>query len=322
MNQTEANPEPGELGTLVPVEPRSLWPDEAGDFTPWIRDNIERIGTALGIRFDTVTSEEPVGRFNADLWGQEEGTSGRSIVIENQLTDSNHDHLGKLLTYGAGLNADILVWVAPRFRDEHLDALKSLNESSVGRRHYFAVQVEVFRIGDSNPAPFFRVLVSPPNWTQQLRPPRSTPSPRMQAYHEFFDSLLTSLKERDANITQMSRVGYQSWLGIPTGRSGYTFVWTFTRGQKFRVELYIDPGDKDRNKQDFEALESQREDIEQELGNGLAWERLEDARASRIALYTSGSIDYSSDKLNELSEWAIESLLNFRNAFGVRIRNL
>ena len=77
------------IGTLEPVDPPTLWADEAGDFTPWLRDNIERIGAVLGVNFDTVNSEEPVGRHNADLWGQEDGPQGRGVLIENQLTESN-----------------------------------------------------------------------------------------------------------------------------------------------------------------------------------------------------------------------------------------
>ena len=310
------------IGRLEPVDPRLLWPDEAGDFTPWLRDNIERIGGVLGINFDSVNSEEPVGRYNADLWGQEEGTRGRGVLIENQLTESNHDHLGKLLTYGAGLKADISVWVATHFRQEHLEALRWLNESGNDRRHYFAVQLEVFKIANSEPAPFFRVLVQPPGWTSTSRTPRSSPSPRMRAYHEFFDRFLTNLKQRDATITQMNRVGYSSWISMSAGRLGFLYGVSFARNQQFRVELYIDFGDREKNKTAFGTLESKQEEIEQGIGVGLGWERLDDARASRIAMYTAGSIDYADEKLEELSAWAIDGLLKFRDVFGERIKQL
>jgi hypothetical protein len=94
-NSENAAPQ-DELGELVSVNPRDVWPGEAANFTPWLKENIDRLAGVLGIGFDEVTSEEPVGRFSADLWGQEEGTTGRSVVIENQLTESDHDHLGGL----------------------------------------------------------------------------------------------------------------------------------------------------------------------------------------------------------------------------------
>ena len=310
------------IGKLESVDPRLLWPDEAGDFTPWLRDNIERIGAVLGINFDSVNSEEPVGRYNADLWGQEEGTRGRGVLIENQLTESNHDHLGKLLTYGAGLKADISVWVATQFRLEHLEALRWLNDSGNDRRHYFAIQLEVFKISKSEPAPIFRVLVQPPGWTSTSRPTRSTPSPRMKAYHQCFDQCLKDLKQRDATITQMNRVGYQSWIAMSAGRLGFQYAISFARNQRFRVELYIDCGDRDKNKTAFDTLESRQVEIEQEIGIELGWERLEDARASRIAMYTAASIDYAAESLQELSAWAIDGLVKFRCVFGERIKQL
>jgi hypothetical protein len=311
-----------ELARLISVDPRAVWPSEAANFTPWLRENIDRLADVLGIGFDEVTSEEPVGRFSADLWGQEEGTAGRSVVIENQLTESDHDHLGKLLTYAGWLKADIAVWVATQFREEHLEALRSLNNSSGGQRHYFAIQIDVFQIGGPPRAPFFRVLVQPQGWATGPRDPRTKPSPRMRAYHDFFDELLSRLKTEDPGVTDMSRVGYQSWLPIPSGRTGFSFNWSFARGQRFRVELYIDPGDRERNKQVFDALESQREEIEDRLREHLSWERLEDARASRIALYRPGSIDYSEEKLEELARWATDKLLAFRAVFGERIKEI
>jgi hypothetical protein len=310
------------LGSLTPVEPREVWQDEAGDFTPWLRDNIERLGATLGISFDTINTEEPVGRYNADLWGQEEGPPGRGIVIENQLTESNHEHLGKLITYAAGLESDIAVWVAPHFRDEHLAAIKYLNETSEGRRYYFAVQIELFRIDQSEPAPLFRVLAQPRNWSPRRRRPPGTPSPRMQAYHDFFERFLKVLKQRAPGVTQMTRVGYQGWLNIPAGKSGFVFAASFARGERFRVELYIDEGDKGKNKKAYDALESQRAAIQGELEAELSWERLDEARASRIAEYTSGSISYSPEKLQELTDWAVPRVLKFRDVFGGRIRPL
>jgi len=319
MAVEEGNLPAPELGNMTPVPLREVWPDEAGDFTPWLKENIEHLGAALGISFDTIDAEVAVGKYNADLWGQEEGPSGRSIVIENQLTESNHDHLGKLITYAAGLKSDIAVWVAPRFWDEHLDAIRYLNETAGGHRYYFAVQIEMFRIDQSQPAPLFRVSVHPNNWASQNRPLRPPHSPRMEAYHKFFEQFLGMLKQRDSSITQMTKVGYQSWLFVPSGRYGFLYGVSFARGQRFRVELYIDISDKENNKKTFDALQSQRTAIEGELGAELSWERLDDARASRIAVYTSGSIDYSTDKLQELVQLAIDRVLKFREVFGGRI---
>ena len=322
MENETPTPNQPDLITLTSVDPHSVWPDEAGDFTPWLRDHIELLGAELGIRFDSVNTEEPVGRYNADLWGQEEGPQGRGIVIENQLTDSNHDHLGKLLTYGSWLKADLLVWVAPRFRDEHLDAIGWLNENSREGRSYFAVQIEVLKVDDSRFAPRFRILVQPKGWNPG--PPKTAPSPRRLAYNRFFTELLARIKAEIPGLTQMSQVRYDSYLGMPSGRTGFVYSIAFTRDQGFRVELYIDQGKgkREENKAAFGALEDSQEAIESELGSKLSWEQLEDARASRIASYTSGSIDYSEEAVEQLRSWAITTLTKFREIFGNRIKDL
>ena len=144
----------------------------------------------------------------------------------------------------------------------------------------------------------------------------------MKAYHQFFDQFLKDLKQRDATITQMNRVGYQSWIAMSAGRLGFQYAISFARNQRFRVELYIDCGDRDKNKTAFDTLESRQVEIEQEIGIELGWERLEDARASRIAMYTAASIDYSAESLQELSAWAIDGLVKFRYVFGERIKQL
>ena len=308
-----------DLGILLEVDPIEVWWNEARDFTPWRRDNIDLLGAELGINFDTVTTEERVGKYYADIWAKEEPPSKRGVVIENQLSESDHDHLGKLLTYGAGLQADILVWIAERFRSEHLDAINSLNQTADGRKNYFAVQLEVFRIGDSQPAPFFRVLAKPANWTG--KPPPSGPSPRMKAYQDFFERFLGTLKETDKSITRMSKTYPASWLGLPTGRIGFTYSCAFTR-TGFKVELSIDDRDVRKNKERFDELERERADMEPDIGMELSWERLEDAQSSRIATYVDGSIDYNPETLDQLSEWAVNTALRFRDVFGERIKRL
>ena len=288
---------------------------------PWSRDNIDALVSRLGLNVDGVNSEEQVGRYTVDLWAQEEKPRSRGIVIENQLTMSDHDHLGKLQTYGAGLGAEIIIWVAPEFRDEHLEAIRWLNEPNEGKS-YFAVQLEVLKISGSPPAPLFRVLVQPKDWAATRSPVRTEPSPRMIAYKGFFEGFLNDLKLASPSFTITAKARHDSYLTFSAGRTGFQLGGSFNRGRRFRAELYIDKGDKDSNKAAFDALFSQKDEIENELGVSLRWERLDEARACRIADYNSGSIDDAQEVLAELTDWAVGAVIRLKNTFGPRIAKL
>jgi hypothetical protein len=154
-----------ELGTLKRIEAREIWIDEARDFTPWLKENIGVLGSVLGMDLDLVDSEVAVGPFSCDLMAKD--VSGdRWVVIENQLEQTDHSHLGQLLTYGAGREASVFVWISPRFRDEHRAAVDWLNEQSGERALFFGVEIEVVVIDDApKAAPNFKIVSSPNKWT-------------------------------------------------------------------------------------------------------------------------------------------------------------
>ena len=173
------------MGTLTREKDlRSVWEHEANDFTPWLQDHIDLLGEALGLDIEVEGREGEVGGFSVDLYGKETGT-GRTVIIENQLDQSNHDHLGKLLTYAGGRDARIAVWVAPTIRDEHLETIHWLNSQTGEGTDFFAVEIELFRIGKSKLAPHFNVVARP----------RANLTRQPTAYYEFHADLLRLLKE-------------------------------------------------------------------------------------------------------------------------------
>lgn len=155
------------LGRLESIEVRTAWANEAASFTPWLAENLDRLGEALGLELAIDATEVPVGPYRADIVAREirEDTV---VLIENQLDPSDHGHLGQILTYLTGLGAQRIVWIAPRFRDEHLSAVRWLNEHTVEPFAFFAVQVSVVRIGDSPLAPLFEVLEKPNDWDREV----------------------------------------------------------------------------------------------------------------------------------------------------------
>ena len=157
-----------DLGKLEPVDVRKAWSHEAHDFTPWLADNLDRLSSHLGIELELEGTEAFVGPFRADIVARVPQTEDR-VLIENQLEWANLQHLGQVLAYLAGLEAKIVVWVATGFLDEHLTAIRWLNEHTVGGFAFFAVQVSVVRIGDSQLAPVFEVLERPNEWHRQVQ---------------------------------------------------------------------------------------------------------------------------------------------------------
>ena len=142
------------LDKLERRELQDVWPHEALDFTPWLSEdaNLRMLGDAIGIELELIETESSVGSFNVDIFAREAGTS-RKVVIENQLKETNHDHLGKAITYAAGKSAEIVVWVVARARDEHRQAIEWLNEHTDDDVAFFLVEIELWSIGGSLPAP-------------------------------------------------------------------------------------------------------------------------------------------------------------------------
>ena len=306
------------LGTLKRVDPRSVWEHEAQDFTPWLRDNIELLAETVGLELDLVETESPVGTYAVDLYAKDLNT-GRWVIIENQLEQTDHTHLGQLMTYGAGKEAGVVIWISPKFRDEHRQALDWLNEITEEPVSFFGIELEVVRIGDSLPAPHLKLVAQPSEWPEPIIPPGF--SPRQQAYQAFFAELLDKVKGKYPHLTRATKAYPQNWFTFPVGRSGFSILVNFSRGGAFDVELYIDTGNKLRNKAAFDALYEDREKIEDDVGMALIWEKLENKRASYIFCSTQGTID-DETQLDRLRDWAVELVSTFHKVLAPRVREL
>lgn len=158
------------LDKLKKVDLRDVWPHEALDFTKWLSEepNLAILSSAVGIELELIETESSVGSFNVDIYAQEAGTR-RKVIIENQLEDTNHDHLGKVITYAAGKGAEVVVWVVARARDEHRQAIEWLNQHTDSDFGFFLVEIELWSIGDSLPAPRFNVVEQPNEWTKAIK---------------------------------------------------------------------------------------------------------------------------------------------------------
>ena len=310
------------LGELKRLNARQAWKNEASEFTPWLRDNIVLLANTLGLELDLVQCEVAMGDFAADLVAKDLN-SGRFVVIENQLDPTDHKHLGQILTYAANTKAGVMVWISPKFRDEHRQALEWLNDITDEDIDFFGLQLEVLQIDDSAPAPNFSVAAKPSAWTKATRRSGQA-TPRQQAYHEFFAALIGELKSKAPHITSAQNAGYDSWFAFSAGRPGFSYSFAFTQDKRFRVELYIDTGTREANERAFDLLQEDQAAIIQEVGLPIVWERLDTKRACRVAVYhgCSSQITDPPEALQEIRHWAVQTAIQFRTALAPRIQRL
>ena len=306
-----------ELAKIEEVDLRKQWPNEADDFTPWLQDNMDLLGDALGIELEVQQREASVGTFSLDLLARDIGNN-RPVIIENQLEPTDHSHLGQLLTYAAGYEASAIVWIAKEFRDEHRAALDFLNGRTGEDTEFFGVVVELWKIDSSRPAPHFRIVSAPNDWQKGTKSQTTQRSERGERYREFFQPLMERLRE-DSQFTHARTVRIapaRNWCSFPTGHGrGLIYSASFYRGGN-RVEVYFDGGDKEWNKQLFEKLEKRKGEIESEIGGEFKWERLDDKIACRISVVRSGSIDDNPEELENIREWMFDRLIDFERVFG------
>ena len=312
-----------QVGMLRPVPIREVWRDEARDLTPWLAENPALLEDALGLELELEGQEVAVGPFSADLLFRDV-SSGQLVVVENLINPTDHDHLGKVITYAAGLGAHHIVLLAERFRPEHRSALTWLNSISDDDHCFFGLSLEVWKIDNSTPAPRLRIEVQPDDWARTVR---STASHAMTDYQQacvdFWAEFLPLFHEAHPGWSKATKPQKQTWMNFPSGRSGITFTGAFTRrdgNPGLRAELYIDVGDREQNKALFDQLHAQRESIERSLGETLGWERLDDRQASRICLnYRNQAAIADRELWPDLQPWLIQALGTMRQGLGPRL---
>lgn len=267
-----------DIGKLERVALREVWQHEAFDFTQWLQENIDVLNAALDINLVNVDREQAAGSFSIDLVAEDEG--GGTVIIENQLERSNHDHLGKVITYLTGMGAKAAIWIVADPRPEHVAAIAWLNEASSAA--FYMVKVEAVRIGESPPAPLFTLIVGPSEDTKEVGQTKKEIAERYGIRKRWW----TQLIERSASTSKLHAhitAGEYSWIGTSSGVRGLNLNYVVTQDE-CGAELYIDRGkdSEEENKRIFDQLHSHQTEVEAAFGGPLSWERLEGRRACRI----------------------------------------
>ena len=308
-----------ELGKLEKVDLRNIWKHEASDFSSWLSksENLSMLSDEIGMDITLIQTEASVGKFSVDILAEEEDT-GRKVVIENQLELTNHDHLGKIITYASGFDAEIIIWIVKEVRDEHKQAVDWLNEHTDEKINIFAIEMEVWKIGGSLYAPKFKIVSKPNDWAKAIKKTTSQNelSDTKLLQLEFWNKFKEFAQEQNTNIS-LRKANPQHWFNISIGTSGAKISLTVnSQSDQIGCEIYIS-NDKDL----FYELEKYKENIHKELGFSLDWMELPIKKASRIKLTTDGDIS-TSEEWNEYFQWCLSNAESFQKVFVKYIKKI
>ena len=302
------------LGRLEEVENlRTVWQHEARDFTKWLAEdeNIDILSDAVGIDISVDEVESAVGDFHADILASETGTD-RKIIIENQLEDTNHDHLGKIITYAAGKDASIIIWLVKRAREEHKAAVEWLNAHTDDKIGVFLCEIKLYKIGDSSPAVKFEVVEKPNNWVKEARRSSDGMNETERRRYDYWRAFLDYAYSNSEFAAEFRRVNpcENHYLDFRIGHAAaHIAVNMVQRRNELEAELYIWD-----DKELFKRLEANKEAIEAASGLVFRWNELPDRRASRII----ASIPAAFNDRNQWQrqfDWLINAVLKIKSSF-------
>ncbi|GAB4072256.1 DUF4268 domain-containing protein [Ancylobacter sonchi] len=315
------------LGRLTTMKVTDVWENEPRGFTPWLAlpDNLTLLCEILGLdELVDVKQEDAVGRYRVDILARDQ--DGGTVVIENQFGRTDHGHLGQIMTYLAGQQGRVtVIWIAERFNEEHRAVVDWLNANSGDDYTFFAVEVEVLRIGASEPAPWFNVVAKPNIWSRSIRAGSSdAESAEIASRHTLRMSYWSSFAEylqAHSSEFRIKRANKDHWFSFASGRSGSVISATISveRYKRIGVELY---NHGDGTKAIFDALHAQRDEIEREIGVTLEWQRLDGRKATRIVLYRTGEDPSDPLAWPRQHAWMLDYMVKFRRTFGSRLKAL
>jgi len=307
------------IGKIKRIKLRKVWPHEAHNFTTWMQDNLDIINDLLEINITNAEREKSVGSFNVDLVAEDE--NGNPVIIENQLEKSNHDHLGKVITYLTAIQAKTAIWIVSDPRPEHANAVMWLNESTSAS--FYLLKIEAIQIGESDPAPLLTLIAGPSEVTREAGIQKKEIAERNILRKKFWSSLLEKAKEK-TKLHALISPSWDNWVGTSSSLGGLgCYNYTVLR-HGATIELYLDGGNgsAERNEAAFSYLEEHKDTIENDFQNPLEWQLLEGKRACRIRYDIPGT-GYRDDeaKWPELHDKMIDAMIRLENACRPHIKS-
>lgn len=305
-----------QLGKLEKINLRSFWSHEAYDFTQWLAndENTQLLSDEIGVSIVEVRAEVNIGGYKVDLVGLDED-SGQRIIIENQLEQTDHKHLGQLVTYAAGYNASIIIWIVKETREEHQKAVEWLNNHTGAELSFFLIKMELWRIGESPLAPKFNILVEPNDWAKSLQQSQTEDRELTQTkltQLEFWKKFKDYAKNLDSKLRVGRKARAQHWYNISFGTGdAYLALTLNTRENELGCEVYIP-----KSQALYTTFLEHQETLNQEFNEKLQWMPLEGKHASRIKI-TKTDVDLNQTEYwSDYFEWLHQTALRMQTAFG------
>lgn len=310
------------LGTIKKMDLRDVWSSEASDFTPWLakEENISLLGDAIGLELEVESQEKNVGPFRADILARDL-TSNHYVLIENQLEQTNHNHLGQIMTYAAGLDAFSIIWIAKSFTEEHRAALDWLNRITEENINFFGIEIEVIQIGDSLPAPQFKVVAKPNDWSKSVRSSASTgeltdTKLKQQQYWTEFKEYV----EKNGSPFKVQKPSPQHWTNIALGRSNFYLSLT-VNSQSHIICINLEIGGA-RAKEHFDKLRDlYEEDSKEHISADIEWLRLDDRKSCMVKLSKSFNFTDESSR-DEQYAWFVEYVKKYIHYFRPKVKSI
>ncbi len=285
-------------------------------FSDWVRENLDEINKITNLSLTGATRERAAGDFRVDIVAEQSG--GGIVIIENQLGTSNHDHLGKLLTYLAAYEATAAIWVVEEPRVEHVDAIAWLNQSTSAE--FYMMKVEAVRIGTSDFAPLLTLIVGPSDESKQIAEDKEQFALRHHERIAFWKRLLEIANRRTALHSGRSPTK-DSYLWGSSGKSGIGFVYTILE-HSARVELWIELDDQTETKVIFDKLIEHRQQIDTAFGRKLEWLRQDQNKRSRIQISSETGGYRDPERREDICNWMVENMSSFERIFKPEIKSL
>lgn len=301
------------LGVLKELDIRTVWKHEQYDFSAWLaeEDNIKLLSDTLHLSLTDIETEKFVGAYRCDIICKDELT-GKNVLIENQLEPSNHDHLGKIITYASGLDASIVIWVVQNAREEHSSAIEWLNKHTTDDLSFFLIEIHAYQIGDSKPAPMFKIIEQPNDFAKQVKAiAHSSELSEASACRLEFWNMFNEVIDKQGTPFNKHKASTDHWYNVAVGSSQcHISIDLVNKMHKIRVSLWI-PDSKEL----FDKLSLNKDDIEKELGRQLTWDRLDDKKGSYAYTFIEGLDFDKKSNYEHLMLQAIEIVVAFRKAF-------
>ena len=301
------------LGRLEEVDIRELWKHEQYDFSEWLskEENIEMLSDEIGLTLTDINKEVFVGSYRCDLVAKDE-TTGIKAIIENQMEATNHDHLGKIITYASGLDANIVIWIVKEAREEHKSAIEWLNNKTIKDISFFLIEIRAYKIGDSLPAPKFVIIEKPNDFVKTANLSTDSgelskaQSERLNFWNIFNETLIS--RNKPFNVRKATT---DHWYDVALGTSeAHISITLVNKTNSIGIEVYIND-----NKKLFDKLFLESEEIENKLGFSMDWQRLDNKKASRIIYYIDGLDFDNHDNYDKLINEVIDRVITIKETF-------